>query len=90
MKYLLEYFYEKYLNKIEKMIEAQCYVLFVVYLNDDVIDSLVYFECTMRFNCHINLVVCNPDCKNNGICTDQNKCACPSGFTGPLCEIGKS
>ncbi|CAF3135540.1 unnamed protein product, partial [Rotaria sp. Silwood2] len=30
---------------------------------------------------------CVPECKNNGTCTSQNNCTCPSGFSGPTCEV---
>ncbi|CAF4494567.1 unnamed protein product, partial [Rotaria sp. Silwood2] len=32
-------------------------------------------------------VSCVPECKNNGTCISQNTCSCPSGYTGPTCEV---
>ncbi|GBP82890.1 von Willebrand factor D and EGF domain-containing protein [Eumeta japonica] len=33
--------------------------------------------------------VCNPDCKNNGICMAQGVCQCPDNFFGNYCEFEK-
>lgn len=30
---------------------------------------------------------CIPRCKNNGICISYNNCSCPTGFSGPTCEV---
>lgn len=31
--------------------------------------------------------VCNPYCRNNGLCTGPNYCSCKSGFTGRFCQL---
>ncbi|CAL4109226.1 unnamed protein product, partial [Meganyctiphanes norvegica] len=33
--------------------------------------------------------VCNPECKNNGICLEPNVCGCPDNFEGDYCEQPK-
>lgn len=30
------------------------------------------------------------DCENGGLVFSEGKCACPAGFTGDHCEVGKS
>ena len=33
------------------------------------------------------LATCIPRCKNNGTCISYNNCSCPTGFSGPTCEV---
>ena len=33
--------------------------------------------------------ICQEQCLNGGRCVGPNKCACPYGFTGNLCQQGK-
>ena len=40
----------------------------------------------MRF-IFIILAVCELECKNDGVCVDDNVCECTDGFSGPTCEV---
>ena len=32
--------------------------------------------------------LCDPYCRNEGICIGHNVCSCPKGFTGKFCQLG--
>ncbi len=31
-------------------------------------------------------IECDPACENDGECVGPDKCACPVGFSGPVCQ----
>ena len=37
-----------------------------------------------------NLAICKVPCTNGGRCIGPDRCACPYGYTGRQCELGKS
>lgn len=43
----------------------------------------------MRFDHIIVPAVCEPRCKNGGVCTAPNTCVCKVGYYGKQCELGK-
>lgn len=32
--------------------------------------------------------LCDPYCRNEGICIGHNVCSCPKGFSGKFCQLG--
>ncbi len=70
---------------ILEVITRKINVRLMVYLNNEMINALVYDKYLL---CLVTLATYTLDCKNNGTCTTaQNNCTCPADFTGPRFEI---
>lgn len=51
---------------------------------------LKYTSVISKFSFVPSAALCNPVCRNGGTCIKPNICACPSGFYGSQCQIGKT
>lgn len=36
---------------------------------------------------YLTVAICNPECKNNGTCSEPDTCVCENGYSGGLCEV---
>lgn len=57
---------------------------------------LILFECNLKFLLKMSTATSHCDgnpCQNGGLCTDTGddfQCSCQNGFSGRICQLGKT